>query len=283
MTVLASRDHQLAEVFGGLVTAREPNREFPIRGLEAARREFQVFPAQSRLNVGDREVPGRECQPVHPDPHRRTGPAYAGIGNAGDRREAIGDVALGVVGQFHPVQHRTPHVDVHGRACIGVLFADLRRAHVLRQIAHGPRDPVADIVRGGVDIAVEVELQVDARAAVGTRRTQCLYALDAADLILDHRGDPAFNDVGRRAGIGGADGNDRRRHVRIFPQRQEVERKDAEGHQGQADDGGKYRSLDGRVGQPHGSSLIRRSPAERRRDSPRPVRHGAPGLRPEPS
>ena len=66
-----------------------------------------------------------------------------------------------------------------------VRLADLRRVGFLRQARDDARHAVAHVVRGRVDVAVHVELDVDLERSSSALRGELVDALDAGDLVLD--------------------------------------------------------------------------------------------------
>ena len=63
------------------------------------------------------------------------------------------------------------------------------------------RDAVAHVVRGGVDVAVHVELDADLRALVLAVGLDLEDAFDAGDGVLDDLRDLGLDDRGGRAAI----------------------------------------------------------------------------------
>ena len=90
-------------------------------------------------------------------------------------------------------------------------FGDDRRIGVLRQIALNVGHAVAHVLRGHVDVAVEVEVRDDERAVRHRDRAQLVDALDGVDRFFDLVGDLGLDLGGRRAGQAGP--HEHRRHV----------------------------------------------------------------------
>ena len=96
---------------------------------------------------------------------------------------------------------------------VEIGLADLGRIGLLGQVAGETRHPVADVVRGLVDVSLRSELEVDARAPVGALRGDLGDPLDTSDAVLDDLGDLGLDDVGRGSEVFGLDGHDRRLDV----------------------------------------------------------------------
>ena len=84
-----------------------------------------------------------------------------------------------------------------------VISADFRRIGFVRQVVEHCRDAVTDIVGGGVNIAVDGELDVNDRAAVFALRVDKTNTLDPGDTIFDQFSDTRFHHVGSSAGVVG--------------------------------------------------------------------------------
>ena len=88
------------------------------------------------------------------------------------------------------------------------LLATTGSFDLVGQRAAGARDAVAHVVRGLVDVAVEVELDGDLRDLLAAERGQVADAVDADQLVLERLRDRGLDDLGRGAAV---DGRDRRR------------------------------------------------------------------------
>ncbi len=212
--------------------AIDPHRELPVDGLDAAGGQFDVFGAQRGLDIGHRQPACRQRAAVEPDPH--------GIGliaadphprDAVEHREAVHQIAAGIVGQLrhgHPVAGQVqPHDDVF----VAVDLLDVRRLGLHRELIQDAGDAVADVVGGAVDVAVDVELHRDLGAPVLAAGLHGADALDAGDAVFDQLRDAGLDHVGRGAGVDGLDGDHRRVDVRILAQRQAVEGDQTKGDQ----------------------------------------------------
>ena len=118
--------------------------------------------------------------------------------HAFERRELVDEVALHVVGELEHVALRARDVEPDDRIRAAVDLGDLRRIGFERQARRDARQPLAHVVGGAVEIAIERELDVDLRALVAARGIQALDAFDAGDLVLDDLRDARLDDVGAR-------------------------------------------------------------------------------------
>ena len=84
-----------------------------------------------------------------------------------------------------------------GRVHLGV---DRRIGQVARQRRGGGVDRRLHVLRGGVDVAVQIELQRDLADAEGTRRGHRRQRRDLAELALQRRGHQRRHRVGAGAG-----------------------------------------------------------------------------------
>src|SRR3546814_2632298 len=97
-------------------------------------------------------------------------------------------------------------------------------------------------------------------------------AVDPGQLLLEHLGDAVLDRFGRRAGIGGADIDLRRRDIGILLDRQREERADAAEHDDDRQHPGKDRAVDEKTRHAALSSLRPGAFAFRRADALRAAR-----------
>ncbi len=123
-----------------------------------------------------------------------------------------------------------------------------------RQIVEHARDAVAHVVRGRIDVAIQIELHRDARALVRARRAHLVDELDARDALLDHLRDLGLDDLRGGAAVVRVDGHDRRVDVRKLAHRlpQAGQRHEPDDDEHQAQNDGENGSADGKVGNGHG-------------------------------
>ena len=170
----------------------------------------------------------------------------------GQRRYALPDVDLDVVVydgkrhrrgfQRHQQNRRIARVDlaIRGRNC-----------HFGRQLARGTRDRRLDVLRRGIDIAIEVELHGDPADAEPAHRRDRVDAGDRRELAFERRGDRGGH--GGRARARHVDGYRDGRKVDLRQRRHRQlgvpDRPDQHDRQGQR--GGHHRAMDAKLGEVH--------------------------------
>ena len=175
--------------------------------------------------------------------------------DAVDGREAVDQIAFGIVGQLkrRALVAGEAHPENGFFRRVGLLH--IWRIGFLGQLAEHAANPVADVIGRGIHVPGDVELDRDDRLAVLAERVDVTDAFDAGDAVFDHFGDARLDHVGGRTCIGGANGNNGRIDVGIFAQGEAREGHDAHGHQQEADDGGEHGSFDRDVRKQHGADL----------------------------
>ena len=265
VAVLALGERQAREVRRFAVAALHAQREVAVGGLEAAGRQLDVLALERVFDVGDREPAGGERRAVEPDAHRVALPAAdPHARDAVERREAVHDVALGVIGQLERVYLRRAHVEPQDHIGIRLRLLDLGRVGLLGQPVHDAADRVAHVVRRRLDVAIDREFDADAALAVAALGLDRLDALDAGQRVLEHLRDPRLDHRSRSARVLDGDGHDRRVDGRQLAQRQARVSDHAEHDQQKAHHGREDRAADRDVGEDHASRRLRQ-PARRRR------------------
>ena len=234
------------------------------RRLHAARRQLHVLGPQRVLHVRHRDPAGGQGVAVDPDAHREgLVAADAHPRHPVEHREAIDQVAAGIVGELgdgHAVAHQ---IEPHDHVFVAVHLLDVGRIRLHRELVQYPGDAVADVVGGAVDVPVDGELDGDGRASVLAHGLDGVDALHPRDPVLDELGDARLHHVGGGARVDGLDGDDGRVDVRVFPQRQTVEGDQSEGDQQQRQDRREDRPGDREVREDHWPvSSISRRPRE---------------------
>ena len=245
VTVVAAGDDQILEVGGGSEAARDSQGELPIAGFEEAGRQFDVLALQRIGHIVDGQLARGQGVAIQPDPHRvLLAAAEAHPGHSVLGREAVDEIAVGIIGQLRNgvtlSGKRQPDDDV----VTAVALLDFRRLGLVGQVVGYRRDPVANVVGGAVDIAIQRELDVDLRFAIGTAGFDRDDALDTGDAVFEQLGDARLDDTGGGARVVGLDADDGRIDGRILLQRQALHGQQAEGDQQQRDDGREDRTTD---------------------------------------
>src|SRR5690606_5726844 len=134
---------------------------------------------------------------VEPDAHGRIAAAVdLNTGNAADGAQAVHQITFGIIGNFKQAVPVARHVQEHDRHGVRVHLVDFRRISVFRQVVEHAVHAIAHVVGGVVDIAGDVELDGDVRAAVTAAGGDRLDPLNARDLALDHLSDAALDHGG---------------------------------------------------------------------------------------
>ena len=172
--------------------------------------------------------------------------------HAGNATQIAADRLIGELRELRRRQGGRRQRDRDDRQRVGIESLNDRLEDLRRQLRPHGRDRVANVLRRLVHVFREDELDDDLREPVGRRRVELVDAADARELVLESRHDLALDDVGRRAGIGDADEDDRLVEigelVRIQPRERREPEHDESDHRDDRDD----RSLDGEVGNEHG-------------------------------
>ena len=173
-----------------------------VRAVERTLRAGDVGRRNGAVEVGDRQPVGGEASHVGLDAHGRANAALdRNMADAGHRRQALGDERIGEVAQ---VAHRD---DVGcerqgddgrvGRVHLGV---GRRVRQVARQRRAGRVDRRLHVLRRGIDVAPEIELQRDLAEPVRARRGHGRQRRDLPELALQRGGDQRRH--GLRIGAG---------------------------------------------------------------------------------
>ena len=162
-----------------------------MRAVERALGPGDVGRRDGAVEIRHAEPVGGEPRHVGLDAHGRADAALdRHVADAGHRRQALGDERVGEVAQ---VAHRD---DVGGQrqrddGRVGRVHLRVGRriGQVARQRRAGGVDRRLHVLRGGVDVAPEVELQRDLAEPVGARRGHGRQRRDLPELALQRGGD----------------------------------------------------------------------------------------------
>src|SRR5690606_15886279 len=104
------------------------------------------------------------------------------------------------------------------------------------QAAADTAHAITDVVRRFVGVDVLPEANGDAARFGSAGRLQDVDACDSGNRAFEHLGDLGLDDVRRRTGVGGRDGNRRLVHVRVFADGQSGVGNETEQDQNEAQD-----------------------------------------------
>jgi hypothetical protein len=208
--------------------------------------------ADSRRPAGSCTFSRRSALAIDPDAHRVAARAVQTHAcHTRQHAEPLDQHALGVVGQLERTERIARQVEVNDRLGARIGLGDLGRLGFLRQVREDAPDAVADVVRGGVDVAVRRELEIDGRGTVDALGRDLRDALETRDAVLDDLCDLRFDHVGRSSGVFRLDRDDRRLHVGQLADRQTRRCQQAEDHEQQAHHGREDRAANRDLGQFH--------------------------------
>ena len=145
---------------------------------------------------GDRQAVGIE--PVGVDPHVHGSREAALERHLADARRPLETDAHDFVGNLGQLAHgaRARDRDDDHRLRVAVELRDHRRVGVFGKVAHRARHAVAHVLRGEIDLAVEIEVG-DHERSIGHRdRAQLVDALHGVHRLLDAVGELGL-DLGR--------------------------------------------------------------------------------------
>jgi hypothetical protein len=162
-----------------------------VRAVNGSGRQVDVVVRDRRRELVEPDAMRRQLVGVGVDPHRvLRGAEHVDLRHAADHRDALRDRALGVlVDGRHRQRGRTEHQE-EDRLIVRVhLLVRRRRRHLRRQLARRLRDHRVDVLRRGVDVAAQVELQRDVRAALRAGGVDRVEAGDCRELLLERQRD----------------------------------------------------------------------------------------------
>ena len=178
IAALSPRDHQAGELLRGRERALHAHAELPGGRFHAARRQLHVLGPQRTLQVRHRDPAGSQGVAVDPDAHREglvaadTHPRHPV-----EHREAIDQVAAGIVGELgdgHAVAHQ---IEPHDHILVAVHLLDIGWIRLHRELIQYPGDTVAHVIGGAVDVPIDSKLDGDGRAPV------LAHGLDGLDAL----------------------------------------------------------------------------------------------------
>ena len=178
-------DDEIVELLGLGETAHRPQRLFTQVGRDIATGDVSVLLLQRGSDFGDGELVGGEAIGFDPDIDGARQPAddlhFAHAGGSLERYLhdlvcQLGELAnRQVAGQRHRQHRRT----------IVVLLENHRRIDVVRQQSQHCAHPIANVLRRGVDVAFEIERDVDHRLARDRHRSKFADPLHTIDRLFD--------------------------------------------------------------------------------------------------
>ena len=179
-------DDDLGELLRRGQAGLRQDRELAVVALDPAGRDFDVLRAQRRLDLLHGDVVGGKPGPIEPHPHGVAALAEdAHLGDAGDVLDAVGDEAVGEVGELERRLTRPGQGQVEDRLRVGLDLGDDRLVDLLRQTPAHAADAVAHVRGGDVRVHVRAETHGDVAALLAALRGHGLDAFDAGDRVLE--------------------------------------------------------------------------------------------------
>ena len=201
-----ARGHDQVVELAGIAEAPDgAQRALVDVGRDVAAGQVRVLLLQRIADFGDRQLVGGEAVGLDPDAHRPLEPAddlhFANAGRALERHldDLVRDLGELANRQLARQGNR------QDRIAIGILLHDYRRLDVVGQPAQRRRDAIAHVLRGDVDVAIEVERHVEHRLSGRRDRPELADAFHAVDDFFEHVGDLGLDFLDRSAGQGGPD------------------------------------------------------------------------------
>src|SRR3989441_630140 len=159
-----------------------------VRAPQHARRQVDVAGVDRARHLVDPQRAAGQGLGIELDAHGVLGGAvHVDLRHAADRGQALRDERLGVLVQSGQRQRPRAQRVVDDRLVGWIHLLVGRRQQAARELAQSLGDRRLHVLRGGVDIAVQGELQRDARAAEARRRGHLVHAGDGRELFLERR------------------------------------------------------------------------------------------------
>ena len=173
--------------------------------------------AKGAGHVGEGQAAAGQFQLVDIDAKDRLAVAIdLQVGHAGDRDQAVFDLIAHQLGQILRAARVRGDGDPHHRIGIGVGLDDLRLVRVIGQVIGNPRDGIAGVVGGHVEIDAVGEFQRDAAASVAGLGRDGAHARHAAHGAFDAAGQFLIHGFRRGPREVGGHGDDGAVHIGQF-------------------------------------------------------------------
>ena len=176
-------------------------------GGDVAARRVLILALERMLDFADRQLVRGEPVRIDPDVD---GP----LETAGDRDLAHAGGAFDprlddLVRDLGQLPHRevSGQRDGHRRGRVGVGLGDVRIERLVGELAHDRSDPIAHVLRGDVDVAIEAEDGEDVGVPGAGHRSQLGDAFHRVHRLFHRLGDLRLGLLDRGAWQGGADGD----------------------------------------------------------------------------
>ena len=239
-------DDQVTDLVQVLELALAADEVGAVALVDLAERDVLVLGAQQVDDAIDREV---ECADLFLRELDVDLTAQAAFdrdgGDAGHALQALRQVVLGDLAQPDAiVDSHGLEADAHDRRRARVELEHHRRLGFFRETAAHAIEPVADVVRGLVQVRAPRQVERDARRALRRGRLETLEAGDGAERLFDRPRHELFHLERSDAGVADADGDAREGHVGHQVDGQPDERQAANQHDDRRQHEHRDRTLD---------------------------------------
>ena len=224
-----------------------------VASVQRSGRQVDVAVAHRLFDIGQRDAASGQRVRIELNAYRVLLRAvYLHLRNATDGRYLLSEQVLRVLGNGRRRQRRRRQYDIHNRRVGRVHLALGRwRRHRRGQRARRGGDRRLHVLRGGVDVAVERELQRDGRQAVRGDRGHRVDAGNRRELLLQRRSDRRGHRVRVRAGELRLHLDSREIDIRQRVDRQQPISDDAEDQDTDHDQYGHHGPADKKLGNVH--------------------------------
>src|SRR5581483_575365 len=245
-------DHRAVLVRGGELAGRL-DRVRLLRPEEHPGRQVDVGRLDGLRDLVDAEAAARDRVRVELDAHRVLLRAeHLHLRDAAHHGDALRHHRLAVLVDLPHRERRRRERDVEDRLVGRIdLPVDRRRRHAGREERRGLRDRRLHVLRGGVDVAVELELEGHLSAAERARRVHRREPGDRRELPLERRRDRGRHRLGVRARKRSAHEERREVDIREVAHREAPVRDHAGDQDRDHDERGRDRAADERTREVH--------------------------------
>ena len=208
-SVGAVGDDDAVEVVDVLDAAHCPHRDVGRPGGELAAGNLDVLPLYGGAHLFDGEAVG--VQAIGVEHQLDLALALAVVADRADVLDGFELLLDPLFGNFGQLFRRARPVDgeAEDRLRVRIHLGDLQRPGVARELVDDLRQFVADVLGRRFDVALEREVDRDARVALIGGGAQLVDAADRIDGFLDPLGDLRFDLLGAGAGKVGLHRDDR--------------------------------------------------------------------------
>ena len=256
----ALRDDQREEVLRTLQAPLEPDRALIEGAVESPDGNREVLRLQRPDDLGHADPRRRQRRRL--ELHRQLAldpPDHRRLGDPGDRAQRARHPRIGDPRQRRRGERARVEGELHDRLIGRIEAREDRLLHLGGELAADGGDLVTDVLRGLLQVLLEDEEDGDVGETVLRRAADAVDTGDPAHRLFDAVEHLAFHHVGRGAGIGDGDVDDRLLDVGKLVGLELPEGEEPEDDQRHHRDDGDQRSLDREIGDEHRRRLSYRA------------------------